>query len=168
MGVTKTDTRMTQTLKYLTGLIRYFGQLSKGRLILWCYLCWYLSIVGMHFDASVGLWLSSLGMSGIIGVALKLSTSGGASRGAGGEKKAGQDGWTIFRLFLMPFCVSSYAALIKGKDFWIIFPLSLVELAIAGGACVGFVLWHWVCKGWLQWQARVEEGEVGVETVVDG
>lgn len=132
-------------------LVKYFGTLPMGRLILWCYLCWYLAVVGMHFDGAPRLWLSSLGMSGIIGFALLLSTRDvkpgakqeGAAAGQGGKK---QDGWTVFRLFLMPFCVSSYAALIKGKPFFMIFPLCPKELMVACGACVGFVLWHRVCR----------------------
>ncbi len=70
-------------------------------------------MVFLYFDSSLVLWISSLGMSGIIGMALLLSTS---------AKGARPDGWTTFRLFLMPFCVSSYSALIKGKGFILVFP----------------------------------------------
>ena len=94
-------------------LLRYIASLSIARQVLWCYLIWYLCVVFLYFDPSPVLWVSSLGMSGIIGLALQLSTAGKASP---------NDGWTTFRLFLMPFCVSSYSALIKGKGFILIFP----------------------------------------------
>lgn len=118
-------------------MLRYLGNLSTGKLVLWCYLCWYVAIVTLHFDPSPALWISSVGMSGIIGTALLLSTS---------SKTAKPDGWTVFRLFLMPFCVSSYAALIKGKNFFMIFPLNLNELLIAAAACVAFIMLHLACR----------------------
>ena len=103
----------TATAFQVPKMLRYFAHLPTGRLVLWCYLIWYLCLVSRYFDPSPVLWGSSLGMSGIIGLALLLSTSGNGT---------GPDGWTKFRLFLMPFCVSSYAALIKGKGFILIFP----------------------------------------------
>ena len=119
-------------------MLGYFARLPAGRLVLWCYLCWYLAIVALHFDPSPRLWLTSVGMSAIIGTALLLSTS---------SKTAKPDGWTVFRLFLMPFCVSSYASIIKGKNFFMIFPLDGREFAIATAACMAFVAWHWLCRG---------------------
>lgn len=148
--------------KLIKFIVRYFGTLPIGRLILWCYLCWYLAVVSMHFDGSPKLWLSSLGMSGIIGIALLLSTRDAipdAKREEGNkqpdQKGKKQDGWTVFRLFLMPFCVSSYAALIKGKPFFMIFPLRTQELFAACGACVGFVIWQRLCRR--QWKQTEEE-----------
>lgn len=117
-------------------MLRYFASLSTGRLVLWCYLIWYLCMVSLHFDPSAILWLSSLGMSGVIGLALILSTSGQ------------RDGWTTFRLFLMPFCVSSYSALIKDKGFILIFPPELRENLIGLGCLLAFLIVHRViaCK----------------------
>src|SRR3954466_3333605 len=92
-------------------LIRYLSNLSKGRLILWCYLIWYLVVLVRYFDVSPRLWLTSLGLSLIIGIALYISTTASGA----GAVKLGQ--WQTFRLFLMPFCVSSFAALVKGKGF---------------------------------------------------
>jgi hypothetical protein len=98
--------------------MRYFRELSTARLVLWCYLIWYLYFVARYFEASTSLWLTSLGLSAIIGVALLLSTmSGGARLGF----------WPRFRLFLMPFCVSSFAALVKGRGFTLIFSPRLTE-----------------------------------------
>src|SRR5882757_4228298 len=92
--------------------MRYFARLGAGKIVLWCYLIWYLFFATRYFDPSPNLWLTSLGISGIIGLALIISTSGGNSR-------LGR--WQIFRLFLMPFCVSSFSALVKGRGFFLVF-----------------------------------------------
>lgn len=112
-------------------MLRYFASLNLGRVVLWCYLCWYLSIVWLYFNSSSALWLSSIGMSIIVGTALVLSTSSTGHR---------PEGWTVFRLYLMPFCVSSYAALTVGKKFILIFPPRWSENAIGFGACGAFLL----------------------------
>lgn len=113
--------------------LRYLAALRWPKLILWCYLCWYGAMVALHFDPAPRLWLSSLGISALIGVALILSTSG-AGRAP--------DGWTTFRLFLMPFCVSSYAALIKDQGFVLLFSPSLKENLICLALCAGFLAAH--------------------------
>jgi hypothetical protein len=46
----------------------------------------------------------------------------------------------VLRLFIMPFCVSSFSALIKGKGFVLVFPRDLDELGASLSACVGFVV----------------------------
>ncbi len=119
-------------------MLRYFATLPFSRLVLWCYLAWYLAIVGLYLrEGSPTLWLSSLGMSAIVGTALVLSTS---SRGHRPQT------WTVFRLFLMPFCVSSYSALIKGHGFVLIFPSSLFENLIGAGACLAVITGHFSCR----------------------
>ncbi len=118
-------------------MIRYLGGLSPTKVALWCYLVWYLVIVAFYFDASVILWLSSLGISALIGIALLLSTARPGHQ---------PDGWVVFRLFLIPFCVSSYSALIKGKGFIVLFPPNLYQLGVATSACVGFILLHIGCR----------------------
>jgi hypothetical protein len=112
-------------------LFRYLRQLDQARLILWCYAIWYAVVLVRYFDASPALWLTSLGLSGIIGCALWLSTSAaiGTTR---------LRGWGLFRLFLMPFCVSSFAALVKGRGFILIFSPQLRENLIALFLCAGF------------------------------
>ena len=50
------------------------------------------------------------------------------------------------RLFLMPFCVSSFSQLIKGKGFVLVFPPDLHEIAISLGACAAFVLLVWIVR----------------------
>lgn len=121
-------------------MLRYLATLPTARIILWCYLLWYLCIVALYWDPSPVLWITSLGMSGIIGFALLLSTTGNGRR---------PDGWTIFRLFLMPFCVSSYAALIKGKGFLLIFPPDPKENFVALGAISLFLIILAVIRGFL-------------------
>ena len=50
------------------------------------------------------------------------------------------DRWTTLRLFLMPFCVSSFSQLIKGKGFVLVFPPDAHEIAISLAACAVFVI----------------------------
>ncbi|MBN9688681.1 MAG: hypothetical protein J0M24_00455 [Verrucomicrobia bacterium] len=105
----------------MTRLLRYFATLTRGRIILWCYAIWYATNIALHFDARPRLWLTSLGLSFIIGAALMISTQSSSK----GTTKL--DGWQIFRLFLMPFCVSSFAALVKDAGYVLIFPPTLRE-----------------------------------------
>ena len=118
-------------------VIRYFARLSASKLTLWCYLAWYVTMVCLYFDPAPLLWISSVGISALIGIALNLSTH---------EPGRRNSFWVVFRLFLMPFCVSSYAALIKGKGFILLFPPHARELMIGAGACLAVVGWHWGCK----------------------
>ena len=111
--------------------MRYLANLSPGKVVLWCFLLWYLATVIRHFDATPSIWLNALGISAIIGVALYLSV-----REPG---KAPPDRWTVLRLFLMPFCVSSFSQLIKGKGFVLVFPPDLHEIGISLAACAVFV-----------------------------
>jgi len=111
-------------------LIRYLANLSTGRLILWCYFIWYGVVLARYFDPSLRLWLTSLGLSLIIGFALYIST---AASGAG-QVKLGR--WQVFRLFLMPFCVSSFSALVKGHGFVLVFSPRPGEALLALGLCV--------------------------------
>ena len=111
------------------GTVHYLSTLSKGRLILWCYFIWYLVVLVRYFDPSPRLWLTSLGLSLIIGFALFVSTT------AAGEKKVKLERWQIIRLFMMPFCVSSFSALVKGRGFFLIFSPNLDEILIAVGFC---------------------------------
>ena len=83
-----------------------------------------------YFDSTPRLWLTSLGLSIIIGFALYVSTV------TAGTKQVKLEFWQTFRLFLMPFCVSSFAALVKGRDFVLIFSPKLEEIGIAAGLCL--------------------------------
>jgi len=114
-------------------LFKYLSHLSTGRLILWSYLIWYGVILVRYFDASPTLWLTSLGLSIIIGIALVIIATSSA------EGARPLDNWQRFRLFLMPFCVSSFSALVKGHGFILIFSPKLIENLVAAGLCL--LLW---------------------------
>ena len=47
--------------------------------------------------------------------------------------------WQIARLYVMPLCVSSFAALIKGHGFILVFHPSLRDNILAASACTLFV-----------------------------
>src|SRR3954467_10520236 len=111
-------------------LLRYLANLTKGRLILWCYFIWYLVVLIKYFDPNPRLWLTSLGLSLIIGVALYISTTAASS-----SERVTLGGWQTFRLFLMPFCVSSFAALVKGRGFVLIFSPPPGEILLATLLC---------------------------------
>ena len=115
-------------------LRRYLATLSTGRLILWCYFIWYLVVLVRYPDLSPRLWLTSLGLSIIIGIALYISTA------AAGSTRVKLDFWQTFRLFLMPFCVSSFAALVKGKGFILVFSPKIEEILLAVGLCAALCL----------------------------
>lgn len=121
-------------------MLRYFATLNFSRKVLWCYLLWWLHTVVHHFDPSPRLWINSLGISGIIGTALVLSTrnsSTGVTR---------LDGWQIFRLYLMPLCVSSFAALVKSAGFILVFPSSVTELLSGFGVIAFFLALTWILE----------------------
>ncbi len=113
-------------------MIAYIKALSIGKVILWCYLIWYLVSVYYYFDPSPAIWLNSVGISLVIGVALQLSVSSPLSWG---ENK-----WQTFRLFLMPFGVSSFSSLIKGQGYFLIIPPQPVVCAVSLGLCLIFIL----------------------------
>jgi hypothetical protein len=115
-------------------LMHYLATLTKGRIVLWCYAIWYIANVAQHLDPRPRLWLTSVGLSAIIGVALWISTSPSA------KGSTRQNRWQVFRLFLMPFCVSSFAALVKDAGYVLIFPPTLRENAIGCGAIAAFLL----------------------------
>ena len=121
-------------------IVRYLSNLSNGRLILWCYFIWYLVVLVRYFDTSLRLWLTSLGLSLIIGFALYVSTA------MAGTKRVTLDFWQTFRLFLMPFCVSSFAALVKGQGFILIFSPKPAEIGVAVGLCAALCTVVWWLK----------------------
>lgn len=116
------------------GLVGYLRSLTPPRIILWCYLGWYLGVVVRYFEPSPGLWLNSLGISAIIGTGLVLSTA------YAGDRRTALDRWQVFRLYLMPFCVSSFAALIKGRGFVLVFHPSIRDNVSALAPIAVFVL----------------------------
>jgi hypothetical protein len=114
-------------------LPRYLASLTAGRLLLWCYFLWYLVVLARYFDPDPRLWLTSFGMSLIIGIALYVSTTAASSvQGPLGL-------WPTVRLFMMPFCVSSFAALVKGKGFYLVFSPRPADLLWGAGLVGAFV-----------------------------
>ncbi len=114
-------------------VIGYLKNLSVGRAILWCYLIWYLVMAAAYFDPSPRLWLTSVGLSLVVGFALILSIV--STPGA-----RWPDRWQIFRLLFVPFCVSSFSALVKDRGFILIFSPDIMETGLAFALCAGFLV----------------------------
>jgi len=121
----------------MKSLVRYFANLTTGRIILWCYLIWYLVVLFNYFDPSVRIWLTSVGLAAIVGTALYISST------AQGNKLGG---WQIARLYMMPFFVSSFSALVKGQGFVLVFSPRPAEIVLATGLCAMFCLVVWGLK----------------------
>jgi hypothetical protein len=111
-------------------VLRYLANLSNGRLTLWCYFIWYLTVLIRYFDANPRLWGTSIGLALIIGYALYVNTT------STGKTRVRLERWQVVRLYLMPFCVSSFAALVKGKGFVLIFSPNPKEIVVAVTACL--------------------------------
>ncbi|PSB13968.1 hypothetical protein C7B61_13940 [filamentous cyanobacterium CCP1] len=122
----------------MKGLIQYLYQLKLNKAILWCYLIWYLVVVYFYFDPSPKIWINAIGISAVIGTALVLSVSSG--------ENGKTDFWQTFRLYLMPFCVSSFSALIKGQGFIVVLFPKIQETLVAILGCVLFLLTVWAIK----------------------
>ncbi|VAW52829.1 hypothetical protein MNBD_GAMMA06-1123 [hydrothermal vent metagenome] len=121
-------------------MLEYVKQLRFDRLLLWSYFIWYLSISVLYFDADPKLWFTALGIALIVGIALVLSTTCWPI-----DVKA-LDRWQTLRLFLVPFCVSSYSLLIKDKDCFLIFPPDLKTNSIALSAIFSFLIFVFLIK----------------------
>jgi hypothetical protein len=113
-------------------LRKYLVNLSPAKTALWCYFIWYLLTAFRYFDPAPSIWLNSVGISAVIGIALLLGIRDPQAKPA--------DRWQIFRLFLTPFCVSSFSSLIKGRGFILIFPPDARELALSAGCCAAFII----------------------------
>lgn len=119
-------------------IYEYFVRIKFGRIVLWCYLIWYFVTLYYHFDSSLKLWINSLGISAVIGTALILSVSNSGK----------SDVWQTFRLYWMPFAVSSFAALIKDQGYFVIFSPDFYEVLSAVVACGVFLIVVALFKGW--------------------
>ncbi len=115
----------------MKGLTQYLYQIKLDKAALWCYLIWYLVMLYFYFDPSLKIWINSVGISVVIGTGLLLSVSSNNV-----EKR---DYWQIFRLYLMPFCVSSFSALIKDQGFIVVISPKIEENLIAVLCCVVFL-----------------------------
>ncbi|MUL36267.1 hypothetical protein [Gloeocapsopsis dulcis] len=112
-------------------LVQYLYQLKLDKTILWCYFIWYVVVVYFYFDPSSKIWINAVGISAVIGTALVLSVSSGK----GGKR----DYWQTFRLYLMPFCVSSFSALIKEQGFIVVISPKIKETLVAVSCCALFL-----------------------------
>lgn len=120
-------------MRPLTALPIYLARLSTGRMVLWFYYIWWAVVLVRYFDPSPQLWLTALGLSLIVGMALLINTT------RSGTQRVRLEAWPTFRLFLTPFCVSSFSALVKGRGFWLISSPRWGEMAVAAGLCA--TLW---------------------------
>lgn len=107
----------------------YLAGLNAGRFALWCYFVWWAVVAVRYFDPNPRIWLTSLGLSLIIGAALHVNTT------RSGSTRIRLEPWPTFRLFLTPFCVSSFAALVKDRGFILVFSPRGEEMAVAAGIC---------------------------------
>jgi hypothetical protein len=112
-------------------VIQYLRDIKIGKVVLWCYLIWYVVIVYFYFDPSPKTWINALGISAVIGTGLVLSISS--------NKSDRVDYWQTFRLYLMPFCVSSFSALIKDRGFIVFVSPKITETLVAISCCVIFL-----------------------------
>jgi hypothetical protein len=115
-------------------LIQYFYGIKLGKAVLWCYFIWCITVVYFYFDPSPKIWVNSIGISAVVGTGLMLSVSS--------EKVDVRDYWQTLRLYLMPFCVSSFSALIKERGFIVFVSPKLAETMVAGMSCILFFLGH--------------------------
>lgn len=106
-------------------MLHYLRTLCLGQQLLWSYFIWYLVITFVYFDINPRLWLSSFGIALIVGAALVISTT------CWPVNLKTLDRWQTMRLFLIPFCVSSYSSLIKNKGFTLIFSPDIKTNSIA-------------------------------------
>jgi len=107
---------------------RYLAGLTAGRFVLWCYFIWWTVVMVRYFDPDPRIWMTSAGLAVVIGIALTLNAV---------SARASLQPWPLFRFFLTPFCVSSFAALVKDRGFLLIFSPRWGEMAAAAVACAG-------------------------------
>ena len=112
-------------------LVRYFALLPPSRVILWSYVIWWLFMVAHDFSSDPRLWATSLGIGLIVGFALMLCT------GPITLDRFRNRFWESLRLFVCPFMVSSFSALVTGKNFILVFSPNWEENA---AAVIGIVL----------------------------
>jgi hypothetical protein len=122
----------------MKNLTQYFYEIKLDKMILWCYLIWYVVVVYFYFDASLKIWVNAIGISAVIGTGLLLSVSS--------NNRKEKDNWQTFRLYLMPFCVSSFSALIKEQGFFVFISPKIQETATAILCCILFIMFVLIIK----------------------
>jgi hypothetical protein len=91
-------------------------------------------MVSYYFTPDPRVWTTSLGIGVIVGFALMLST------GPISLDRFRNRFWESVRLFVCPFMVSSFSALVAGNSFVLVFSPSLRENTIAVTAIAVFFL----------------------------
>jgi hypothetical protein len=121
-------------------MLSYLRNLNASRVVLWSYLIWYLVVLGRHFSPSLSLWANALGIGAIMGTAYFLSAA------CAGSHATHLDRWQVSRMYLMPFCVSSFSALIKDRGFVLVFHPALGDNLLALGLIAAFCALVFVVK----------------------
>lgn len=110
----------------------YLKNMKNNKVLLWCYLIWYLSMLSVYFISAPSMWVNSTGVALIVGYALVLSTGGNIIT------RIQTRLWETLRLFFCPFLVSSFTAMTHKHDFSLIFSPKLHENLLAIGFCALF------------------------------
>ncbi len=121
-------------------LLRYIASLPTSRLVLWSYVIWWVVMVSYYFALNPLIWATSLGIGIIVGFALMLST------GPVNRDRFRNRFWESMRLFVCPFMVSSFSALVAGNGFVMVFSPSLQENTTAAGSIIAFLLLAQIMK----------------------
>ena len=121
-------------------LLRYLAQLPVGHRILWSYVIWWAVMMHYYFRMDVRLWLMSLGIGIIVGFALMLST------GPVSIERFRSRFWESLRLFICPFMVSIFSALVVGRDFILVFSPRWMENTAALSGIAVFLLLVFISK----------------------
>jgi len=119
----------------------YLSRLPYGVKILWCCLIWYMYFTIKYLDLELELWSRSLGIALLVGFVLNINAFGSVRAIVEAEDK-GQ----VFRFFAIPFCVSSFPVLTKGKGFILFFSPHLEEDLVALSLIALFLSLCWVSK----------------------
>jgi len=121
-------------------LLRYIASLPTSRLVLWSYVIWWVVMVSYHFSLNPRMWATSLGIGIVVGFALMLST------GPVSLDRLRNRFWESIRLFVCPYMVSSFAALVAGNDFVLVFSPILQENATAAASILAFLMLAQILK----------------------
>ncbi len=87
-----------------------------------------------HATASLAVWLNAAGIAAAIGVILA------ANAIPPGQQWRDLGFWPLARFFLIPFCVSSYSAVMNRIGLVLIFPIAVEDNLTGAAAIVGFLL----------------------------
>lgn len=123
-------------------LISYLARLDNRRLLLWSAFLWYVAIMARHATASPAVWINSAGIATVISVILA------ANAIPPGRKWRDLGFWPLARFFLIPFCVSSFSAVMHKAGLVLIFPRNLTDNLVAAGTVGLFLLFCAAARHW--------------------